>query len=118
MATSQPEATDLFRAWQVDRALIRVEFRLHILTATVLARVSSTSDRHVTFSTDLDYAELTLPLSPGTIFRYLDLWAVPEHERFERVIVLFYPAPNPRSADPAQRDQVVLAEVRERCTGG
>ena len=118
IAASHPEATDLFRAWQVERALIRIEFRLRVLTATVLARVSSASDRQLTFNTDREWAELTLPLPRGAIFRYLDMWAVPERARFERILVLFYPDANPWIADPAKLDQVVFAEVRERRAGG
>jgi len=114
IVASHPEVIDLFRAWQVDRAPIRIEFRLTVLTATVLACVSSASDDQLTFSTDREWAELTLPLPRGAIFRYLDMWAVPEGERFERIIVLFYPGSNPCTADPAKLDQVVFAEVRER----
>ena len=113
IGASHPEATDLFRAWQVDRALIRIEFHLKVLTATVLARVSSVSDHQLTCSTDREWAELTLPLPRGAIFRYLDMRAVPEGGRFERIIVLFYPDSNPCNADPAKLEQVVFAEVRD-----
>lgn len=114
IAASHPEVVDLFRAWQADRALIRIEFRLTALTGTVLAWVSSASDDQLTFSTDRPWAELTLPLPRGAIFRYLDMWTVPEGRRFERIIVLFYPGSNPCTADPEKLDQIVFAEVRER----
>ena len=118
MVASHPDVIDLFRAWQVDRALIRIDFRLRVLTATVLACVRSASDDQLTFSTQREWAELTLPLPRGAIFRYFDLWAVPEGRRFERVLVLFYPDSNSWTADPATLDQVVFAEVRERCASG
>ena len=118
IVASHPDVIDLFRAWQVDRALIRIDFRLRVLTATVLAGVRSASDDQLTFSTQREWAELTLPLPRGAIFRYLDLWAVPEGRRFERIIVLFYPDSAPWTSDPATFDQVVFAEVRERCAGG
>lgn len=114
IVASHPEAIDLFRAWQVDRAPIRIEFRLTVLKATVLASVISASDDQLTFSTDREWAELTLFLPRGAIFRYLDMRTVPEGGRFERIIVLFYPGVNPCTADPQKLDQVVFAEVRER----
>jgi hypothetical protein len=118
MAASQREATDLFRAWQVDRALIRIEFRLRALTTTLLARVSAASDHRLTLRTEREWTELVMPLPSGAIFRYLDLWAVPQAERFERVIVVFYPDANPCTADPEKLEQVVFAEVREWHAGG
>ena len=118
IVASHPDVIDLFRAWQVDRALIRIDFRLRVLTATVLAGVRSASDDQLTYSTQREWTELTLPLPRGAIFRYLDLWAVPEGRRFERIIVLFYPDSTPWTADPAALDQVVFAEVRDRCAGG
>lgn len=114
IVASHPEVIDLFQAWRVDRALIRIDFRLSVLNATLLACVSSASDDQLTFSTDREWAELTLPLPRGAIFRYLDLWALPEGRRFERILVLFYPGANPCTADPTMLDQVVFAEVRER----
>jgi hypothetical protein len=118
IAASHQEVIDLFRAWQIDGALIRIDFRLRVLTATVLACVRSASDDQLTFSTQREWAELTLPLPRGAIFRYFDLWAVPEGRRFERIIVLFYPDATPCTADPATLDQVVFAEIRERRAGG
>jgi hypothetical protein len=118
IVASHPDVIDLFRAWQVDRALIRIDFRVRVLTATVLACVRSASDDQLTFSIQRDGAELTLPLPRGAIFRYFDLWAVPEGRRFERIIVLFYPDAHPWTPDPATLDQVVFAEVRERCAAG
>jgi hypothetical protein len=114
IVASHDEVIDLFRAWQVDRAPIRIEFRLTALTATVLACVSSASADQLSFSTDREWAELTLFLPREAIFRYLDMWAVPEGARFERIIVLYYPGSNPGTADPAKMNQVVFAEVRER----
>jgi hypothetical protein len=118
MVASHQDAIDLFRAWQVDRALIRIDFRLRVLTATMLAGVRSASDDQLTFSTQREWAELTLPLPHGAIFRYLDLWAVPAGRRFERILVLFYPDSHSWTADPATLDQVVFAEVRERRASG
>lgn len=104
------EAFSLFDAWRVDRALIRIEFRLRILAATFLARVSAVGDATVHFMADDKWAELVLPI-PGrdVSFRFMDINEFANRAKFERLLVMFYNS----SEDLSGVDQIVFAEVDE-----
>ena len=103
------EVTALFATWLADKALVRIEFRFRAFAATFLARVTRASESELRFISDDRWAELALPLPDDIIFRYLDLRGTPKGQKFERLIVLFYPF----VSDPDESDQIAFAEVIE-----
>ena len=110
MRVDQDEVLALFRTWREDRALLRIELRLHLLAATFQVRVTRVESDQLSFMSDDKGSTLVVPLPPAADFRFLDLSRPPStSESFGRMLMLFYPF----RKDLDESNQIVFAEQRE-----